>query len=55
MPHIESNISRNILYSAIKSELLRIVCSSLCLRDFVPKSEELLERKVADVVSQVIL
>ena len=44
MPHMERNIPENILYSAIKGAFLRIACSSQCLRDFIPKAKELLER-----------
>ena len=44
MPYIESNILQNIFYSAIKGEFLRIARSTLCLRDFIPKAKELLER-----------
>ena len=44
MPHVESNIHhslislKNIFYSAIKGALLRITCSTLCLRNFTPKA-----------------
>ena len=58
MHHMESNIPQNLFCSAIKREFLRIARSALCLRDFVPKAEELLERmnnKVPNVVSQVLL
>ena len=44
MPHIESHILQNIFYSLIKDEFLRIVRSTLCFRDFIPKAKELLER-----------
>ena len=44
MPHIESNILQTIFYSKVKLEFLRIACSTLCLRDFIPKAKELLER-----------
>ena len=43
MPHIESNIPENIFYSAI-DVFLRTARSNLCLRDFIPKAKELLER-----------
>ena len=43
MPHIESNILQNNLYSAIKVEFLRIVCSTLCFSDFITKVQELIE------------
>ena len=36
MPHIKSNVSQNIFYSAIKGEFLRIARPTLCLRDFIP-------------------
>lgn len=42
MPHIDSNFSRTIFYSTIKSEVLRIACSTLFLDDFIPKSKVLL-------------
>ena len=44
MPHIESNIPENIFYSAIEGGFLRTARSNLCLRDFIPKAKELLER-----------
>ena len=44
IPHIESNIPQNIFYSAVKGEFLRTARSTLCLRDFKPKTKELLER-----------
>ena len=43
MSHIESNILQNNLYSEIKVEFLRIVCSTLCLSDFITKVQELIE------------
>ena len=43
MPHVESNILRNNLYLAIKVEFLRIVCSTLCLSDFITKVQDLIE------------
>ena len=44
MSHIESNIPPNIFYSTIKDELLRIARLTLCLKDYVPKTKELLKR-----------
>ena len=44
MPHIEGNMPQNIFCSAVKGEFLRTVCSIPCLRDFKPKTKELLER-----------
>ena len=42
MLHIESNIPQNTFYSAIKGVFLRIACSNLFLRYFIPKAKELL-------------
>ena len=42
MPHIESKIPQDILYSAIKSEFLRLASSTLHLVDFIPEAKELL-------------
>ena len=44
MSRIESNIPQSIFYLAIKGEFLRIVCLTLCLRDSIPKTKELLGR-----------
>ena len=44
MPHIDSNFSRTIFYSTIKSEVLRIACSTLFLDDFIPKHKEIINR-----------
>ena len=44
MLHIESKIPQKMFYSAIKNEFLRIARSTLCLRDFMPKTEVLFER-----------
>ena len=40
MPHKESNIHKNIFYSVIKGEFLRIACSTLSLRDNIPNAKE---------------
>ena len=45
MPHIESNIPQSIFCSTIKSEFLRITRSILFLKDFIPKTKELLEQQ----------
>ena len=44
MSHKKSNIPQNIFYSATKGDFLRIYCSALCLRDFIPKAKEIIER-----------
>ena len=44
MPHIASNIPQNIFQLAVKGEFLKIARSTLCLRDFIPKAKDLLER-----------
>ena len=43
MSHIESIIPHNVFYSAIKGGFLRIASSTLCLRDFISKTKDLLE------------
>ena len=45
MPDIQSNIPLNIFHSAIKAEFLRTVHSPVCLRDFIPKTKEVLDIK----------
>ena len=40
---IKSNISQNIFYSVINSDFVRTACSTLLLRDFLPKAKELLK------------
>ena len=42
MPRIESNIPQNVFYLAIKGDFLRISCSTLCLRYFIPNAKQLL-------------
>ena len=47
-----------IFYSAIKGEFLRTARSTLCLREFITKAKELLERikqQVPNVVLQELL
>ena len=44
MPHIDSNISKSIFYSAIVAEFLRIAGSCLLYKDFHEKTMELLNR-----------
>ena len=44
MLHIESNIPQKKFYYPIKGEFLRIARSTLCFRDFIPKTKEFLER-----------
>ena len=44
MPHIDSNIPQNILYSTIKKEFLRTARPSTFPDGFIPKSKELLNR-----------
>ena len=44
MPHLESNIPRNIFYSALVGEVLRIVRSTLKLEDFIPKAKDVIKR-----------
>ena len=44
MPYIESSIPQNGFYASVKGDFLRIGCSTLCLRNFLPKSKELLKR-----------
>ena len=44
MSRIESNIPQSIFYLEIKGEILRITCLTLCLRDSIPKTKELLGR-----------
>ena len=41
MPHIERNILHIFFYPEITGEFLRIVCSTACLREFTPKTNEL--------------
>ena len=56
MPHIESYSPQNIFNSAIKCGFLIISCSTLFLRDFIPKLKSYLnaqDNKVPDVVLQV--
>ena len=47
MPYIDSNIPQTIFYSALKGEFLRIARSTLYLKDFIPKANELLGRMKA--------
>ena len=47
MPHLQSNIPRNIFYSALVGEFLRIARSTLLLEDFLPKAKELISRMVS--------
>ena len=44
IPHIRSNTPQNIFYETIKSKFLRIARSTLSLRNFIPKTKELLRR-----------
>ena len=44
MPHLDSNLPKNIFYSAIKGEFLRIAQSTLLLNDLILKCKELLTR-----------
>ena len=44
MPHVDSNIPKNIFYSAMKGEFLRIARSTLLLTDLIPKCKDLLAR-----------
>ena len=47
MPHLRSNIPRNIFYSALVGEFLRIARSTLLLEDFLPKVKDLIKRMVS--------
>ena len=40
IPHIESNIPQNNFYSTIKSEFLKLSCSTLCLWDLRAKVQK---------------
>ena len=44
MPHRNSNIPKNIFYSALVGEMLRITRSTLQYIDFLPKAQELVKR-----------
>ena len=44
MPHLYSNIPKNIFYSALVGEILRIARSTLRLEDFLPKAQQLIKR-----------
>ena len=44
MPHYTSNIPKNIFYSSIFSEILRIARCTLLFSDFTPRVRELCER-----------
>ena len=44
MPYIKNNVPQNFFYSANKGKFLRIVCSTLCLKDFIPKAKKVKER-----------
>ena len=44
MPHIGSNIPKNIFYSALVGEVLRIARSTLMLEDFIPKAKDVISR-----------
>ena len=44
MPHLGSNIPKNIFYSALVGEILRIARSTLKLEDFIPKAKDVIKR-----------
>lgn len=44
MSLIESNLPPKMFYSAIKGKFLRIACSTLCLKDFIPKAKKVKKR-----------
>ena len=44
MPYIESGIPQNGFYASVEGDFLRIGWSTRCLRNFLPKSKELLKR-----------
>ena len=44
MPYTSSNIPKNIFYSAMVGEFLRIARSTLLYEDFLPKASELIHR-----------
>ena len=44
MPHLQSNIPRNIFYSALVGEFLRVARSTLLVEDFIPKAKDLVKR-----------
>ena len=44
MPHLDSNIPKQIFYSALVGEFLRIARSTLLLNDFVPEAQALVAR-----------
>ena len=51
---MESNIPRNIFYSAIKEgKFLGIACSILCFRNFIPMVQELLEHMKKQIFKRV--
>ena len=46
MPHLDSNIPRNIFYSALMGEFLRVARSTLRLPDFIHKAKDLVQRMI---------
>ena len=46
MPYLSSNIPKNIFYSALIGEILRIARSTLFFKDFLPKAKELVKRMI---------
>ena len=53
MPYIDSNISQNTFYSAIKREFLTIARLTLFLDDFITKSKKLLHRVESQVLKSI--
>ena len=47
MPHLQSNIPKNIFYSALIGEILRIARSTMLLEDFIPKAKDLIDRMIS--------
>ena len=44
MPHIDSNIPKNIFYGSIQAEILRLARASLLMKDFTDRLASLFER-----------
>ena len=44
MSDIKINVPQKNFYSAIKGKFLRVACSPLCPKDFIPKAKKVKER-----------
>ena len=54
MPHIQSNIPRNIFYSALVGEFLRVARSTILMEDFIPKARDLSNRMSSQGADQYL-